>query len=149
MTREDVERVYALQAEVEVTPWSVASLTDAVGPGYEALVAEREGVVAGWLIWRTILDESELLLIGTGKAFQRQGVASDLMAAYVERLRSAGVALVHLEVRETNAPAVALYRKFGFVDAGLRKDYYFHHGRHENALLMTLHLNEEDACSTP
>ena len=71
MTREDVPLVAALEAEVEVTPWSERALEDALGPDYVARVlTDVEGHILSWIVWRAVLDESELLLIGTAKNAQ-------------------------------------------------------------------------------
>ena len=140
MTREDVPLVAALEAEVEVTPWSERALEDALGPDYVARVlTDDEGEILSWIVWRTILDESELLLIGTAKNAQRKGFAWALLKDAEGR----GIVAMHLEVRAGNDPAAKLYETSGFAIVGLRKGYYFYDGRREDALLMTNRWKED------
>lgn len=144
MTREDVPLVAALEAEVEVTPWSERALEDALGPDYVARVlTDDEGQVLSWIVWRTILDESELLLIGTAKNAQRKGYARALLQDALSEAGDRGIVAMHLEVRAGNDPAAKLYETLGFAIVGLRKGYYFYDGRREDALLMTNRWKED------
>ena len=144
MTREDVPLVAALEAEVEVTPWSERALEDALGPDYVARVlTDDEGEILSWIVWRTILDESELLLIGTAKNAQRKGYARALLQDALSEAEDRGIVAMHLEVRAGNDPAAKLYETLGFAIVGLRKGYYFYDGRREDALLMTNRWKED------
>ena len=138
MTREDVPLVAALEAEVEVTPWSERALEDALGPDYVARVlTDDEGHILSWIVWRAVLDESELLLIGTAKNAQRKGHARTLLQDALAEAEGRGIVAMHLEVRAGNDPAAKLYETSGCAIVGLRKGYYFYDGRREDALLMT------------
>ena len=144
MTREDVPLVAALEAEVEVTPWSERALEDALGPDYVARVlTDDEGEILSWIVWRTILDESELLLIGTAKNAQRKGFARALLKDALAEAEGRGIVAMHLEVRAGNDPAAKLYETSGFAIVGLRKGYYLYDGRREDALLMTNRWKED------
>lgn len=82
-----------------------------------------EGRPVGFSLFRSVAGEAELLLLAVAPAFRRQGIARRLLEDFIERSRSAGVARVHLEVRDGN-PAVAMYRAAGFETAGRRRNYY-------------------------
>ena len=82
----------------------------------------RAGTV-GFSLFRTVADESELLLLAVLPNFRRQGVGTQLLDDFLERSRNDGVARVHLEVRDGN-PAVAMYRASGFLPIGRRRNYY-------------------------
>jgi ribosomal-protein-alanine N-acetyltransferase len=77
----------------------------------------------GFSLFRTVSDESELLLLAVLPDYRRQGVGRQLLEDFLERVRNDGVARVHLEVRDGN-PAVAMYRSFGFMPIGRRRNYY-------------------------
>ena len=144
MTREDVPLVAALEAEVEVTPWSERALEDARGPDYVARVlTDDEGQVLSWIVWRTILDESELLLIGTAKNAQRTGFARALLKDALAEAEVRWIFEMHLEVRAGYDADAKLYETSGFAIVGLRKGYYFYDGRREDALLMTNRWKED------
>ncbi len=69
-------------------------------------------------------DVSQVMTIGVAHAVQRQGVGAALLSALVERSRELGASAVLLEVRVDNAPAVALYERFGFEVLARRRRYY-------------------------
>ena len=70
---------------------------------------------------RTPPFEYEVHTIGVDPAYQGRGVGRRLLD---ELLNFAAGAVVHLEVRTDNAPAIALYRSVGFTQVGLRRRYY-------------------------
>ena len=82
---------------------------------------EKETI--GFSLFRTVTDESELLLIAVLPSRQRQGVGAQLLDDFLERGRNDGVARVHLEVRDGN-PALGMYRNAGFSPVGRRRNYY-------------------------
>ncbi len=69
-------------------------------------------------------DDAEIMTIGVGRPFQRQGIAASLLESLVGSARRQGAKRMLLEVRVDNAPALALYKRFGFTRMGLRKRYY-------------------------
>lgn len=77
----------------------------------------------GFSLFRTVADESELLLIAVIPGRQRHGVGRMLLDDFLERVRNDGVSRVHLEVRDGNS-AVSLYRDAGFSPVGRRRNYY-------------------------
>lgn len=89
-------------------------------------VAELEGEIVGFLVSRetfagdeTSPPEREILNLAVRRRFRRMNIASLLLQHELSR-----PATYFLEVRESNLAAQALYRKFGFVEAGNRSDYY-------------------------
>ena len=88
------------------------------------LARESEsGDTIGFSLFRTVSDESELLLIAVIPASHRRGVGRMLLDDSLERARNDGVSRVHLEVRDGNS-AVGLYRDAGFSPVGRRRNYY-------------------------
>jgi ribosomal-protein-alanine N-acetyltransferase len=81
------------------------------------------GETLGFSLFRTVAEESELLLLAVRPSHHRRGVGSRLLDDFLERARKDGVARVHLEVRDGN-PAVAMYRSAGFSPVGRRRNYY-------------------------
>ena len=91
--------------------------------GYPLLLAVVADRPAGFCSWRqSAPDEAEILNIAVDPAFRRRGVASALLTRVCEHARGT----IFLEVAEPNSPAIALYRKHGWEDAGLRAGYYDH-----------------------
>jgi ribosomal-protein-alanine N-acetyltransferase len=69
-------------------------------------------------------EEGEILNLAVLPRDRRQGIARRLLATGLEALLTEGVREAYLEVRESNEPAITLYRSAGFRPVGLRPDYY-------------------------
>lgn len=82
----------------------------------------RESVI-GFSLYRTVADESELLLIAVLPGEQRRGIGRLLLDEFVERAREGHLRRIHLEVRDGN-PAIGMYRAAGFSPVGRRRNYY-------------------------
>jgi|HubBroStandDraft_6_1064221.scaffolds.fasta_scaffold11984_5 ribosomal-protein-alanine N-acetyltransferase len=92
-----------------------------------ALIAAEhstEPEIRGFLIARCLSDEWEIENIIVDERFRRSGVGSSLVQDLLAGARSAGVASIILEVRESNLPALRLYESIGFKPEGRRKNYY-------------------------
>lgn len=103
-----------------------------------AAVDEEDGAVLGYAILGHVLDEGSLDNIAVAPSHRREGIAAALLDRALRRAAELSLAFVTLEVRQSNAPAIALYGKFGFVPVGKRKGYY--EKPREDAVLMTLFL---------
>jgi ribosomal-protein-alanine N-acetyltransferase len=91
--------------------------------GFPVFVALIGASHAGFCSWRqSAPDEAEILNLAVDPLWRRRGVGSALLEAVLECARGT----VFLEVAEPNSPAIALYRKQGWVDVGLRSGYYDH-----------------------
>ena len=77
----------------------------------------------GFSLFRTVADESELLLLAVAPTRHRRGIGRLLLDQFLEHARNEKVARVHLEVRDGNA-AVDMYRTAGFSPVGRRRNYY-------------------------
>ena len=77
----------------------------------------------GFSLFRTVAEESELLLIAVRPQHHRQGIGRRLLDHFMDQARDGGVARVHLEVRDGNS-AVEMYREAGFEPVGRRRNYY-------------------------
>lgn len=106
--------------------WGAESLKGSVGAaGVHILLGGRQdGEALGFIIWRDLSGEAEILTIGVDVEVQRGGLASCLLSAVARAAGEMDAMRLFLEVDAGNAPALGLYRKHGFVDIGLRKGYY-------------------------
>lgn len=103
------------------------------------LVAQAgDGEVAGYIGCHMILDEGYITNVAVSPAFRRCGIGRQLVRALLEQ--SDGLAFVTLEVRASNASAIALYTACGFKPVGTRRNFYAHPT--EDALLMTVYLDQ-------
>lgn len=87
-------------------------------------VAREDTTVVGYLLTWHVADELHVMNVATRADRRRQGIARALMNEAVAFARDKKVKHVLLEVRRSNAPAIALYRAFGFFAMGVRSKYY-------------------------
>lgn len=78
----------------------------------------------GYLVWRQIADEAEIMSIGVMSAYQRCGLAKALLAELEAQTKTLNLRRIILEVRKGNEPALALYLGYGYHHIGQRKNYY-------------------------
>ena len=134
MTEEHIPQVAALERACFSRPWSEDALrAELWNDSAVIVVAEGEdGTVLGYAGLQTVLDEGYINNVAVDEKFRRQGIADELIKAFV-RFGETNLAFLTLEVRASNAPAIALYAKHGFTEAGRRKNY----------VLMTRHFADE------
>jgi ribosomal-protein-alanine N-acetyltransferase len=134
----------ALDALVSRMPWSAAHFEAACSGGRAAreyaLVVERDGRLAGFAVIACVLDEATLLNIAVHPELQRLGLGRTLLEAALESMRCEGARRCLLEVRISNAAALALYHHCGFSRDGQRRGYYPTDDGREDALLMSTQL---------
>ena len=120
-------------------PWTEAMLCLQLAPDSPVFLTAgtAEGVV-GYVGMLYVLDEGYISNVAVRPDCRRQGVAEALLTALEARARALLLRFVTLEVRESNAPALALYEKCGYRIVGRRKNYY--EKPREDAILMTLTL---------
>ena len=137
MTAARLPQVAALeQVCFPADPWSENLFRAALeNPGAAVLLAEEDGAVLGYAVLSAVLDEGNLDNIAVAPEYRRRGVADALLGALTGFGREC-LALLTLEVRASNAPAIALYEKHCFRPVGRRRNYYS--DPREDAVLMTL-----------
>ena len=105
------------------------------------LVAKEDDLVIGYIgVWN-ICGEGDIINIAVKEAFRQKGVGSFLMKKAVKYCRENDITALNLEVRESNSPARAFYKKCGFKEVGERKRYY--EGK-ETAVLMRLEIEKTE-----
>jgi ribosomal-protein-alanine N-acetyltransferase len=142
MTPEDVDAVFAIEQAVQAYPWTRGNFTDALSSGYLCCVDEADGEIRGYAVMMPLPDEAELLNIGVAAGHQRKGVGRAMLCGMLDMARKKRIRRVFLEVRASNAAALALYRSAGFADIGLRRDYYRNAASNEDAITMACDLTD-------
>lgn len=127
MQRQHVPQVAALERECFSDPWSEQSLAGELdNPLSLWLVCQVDGEVCGYVGSQTVLGETDMMNVAVLPRARRQGIAQQLILELVTRLKQQGSHCLSLEVRPSNAPAVALYQGLGFSQVGRRPNYYRH-----------------------
>lgn len=105
--------------------WGADSVRGSFGAaGVGVILGEADGAPEGFVMWRDLGGEAEILTLGVVAPARRAGLGTLLLGAAVEAARKAGAKRMFLEVDAKNGPAIRLYRNNGFIDAGLRRGYY-------------------------
>ncbi|CDW58040.1 DNA III psi and Acetyltransf 1 domain containing protein [Trichuris trichiura] len=101
----------------------------------------QNGKMAAFAITQVVLDEATLFNIAVDPDYQRQGLGRALLEHLIDELEKRGVATLWLEVRASNAAAIALYESLGFNEATIRRNYYPTTDGREDAIIMALPIS--------
>ena len=122
MNESHVSAVAELEKQNFSEPWSENSVRGELTNSLALWLVALEGdTVVGYVGSQTVLGEADMMNIAVADSHRRRGIARMLVRALIERLDAN---MLTLEVRASNAPAIALYESEGFVQIGLRKNYY-------------------------
>lgn len=140
MRADDLDRVLDIERRVQATPWSRGMFAHSLAAGHECRVADASpSALIGYGILSLAADEAMLLALAVAPERQRAGHGRALARHLIGRARRAGAAAVLLEVRDSNAAAIALYESLGFALVGRRSGYYtVPCGGREDARVMRL-----------
>jgi ribosomal protein S18 acetylase RimI-like enzyme len=134
------ERRYLAMLEAPSFTRTRRLVLDSLKAGAVHVVAVADGEVIGWCDLRpkaaATLRHSAVLGMGVVTACRGQGIGSRMLASTLELAGARGIRRAELSVRSDNAPAIALYRRFGFVEEGTCRNYICVDGVDYDALLM-------------
>ena len=100
-------------------PWGVDDFAELKKSGCEIVASEN-----GFIVWRSVIDEAEIITIGVHPDARNAGIAIAMLGIMENEIKKNGVKKIFLEVSAENTPAIALYKKCGFVQNGRRPKYY-------------------------
>jgi ribosomal-protein-alanine N-acetyltransferase len=141
MVSADLFKVADLERRLFSDPWSIDSFRGALRSQNQVfLVCDDDGTIAGYCGMLMVPGEGQILNVAVDENYRRRGLATEMMNSMVDIGTTNEVFLYTLEVRESNAPALALYKSLGFVPTGRRKGYY--KNPEEDAILMDLDLTD-------
>ncbi len=136
MRRRHLHGVLRIETQVYPRPWSMGLFLGelAVPSGRRYVVARLGPTVIGYAGLMAVLDDGHITTVAVDPAWHRHGIATRLLLCLCREAAKIGVRQLTLEVRTSNKGAQALYSRFGFAPAGLRRGYYVDTG--EDALVM-------------
>jgi [ribosomal protein S18]-alanine N-acetyltransferase len=135
MCEQDLETVLAIESASFPRPWTRRHFLDEIASSCSIpLVAlSADDRLVGYLCLKLVLDEAEILDVAVADAERGRGIGRILVESALKLCREREMALLFLEVRVSNQPAIALYLRHGFRESGRRKRYY---ENGEDAMLM-------------
>lgn len=125
LSDEDVEPLSVIEARSFSMPWSAADFSRLIQDrNSQYLVAEVEGRVVGCCGVTNVSGDGEIDNVVVDEAYRNRGIATALLRETLRRGYAMGVEAFTLEVRISNAPAIHIYEKAGFVSEGIRPHFY-------------------------
>ncbi|MFR4352541.1 MAG: ribosomal protein S18-alanine N-acetyltransferase [Roseburia sp.] len=125
MREEDVGAVAELEGQIFSTPWSYKSFLDSIRLSNTIfLVAEEEGKILGYIGMYLACGEGEITNVAVDFDERCRGVGGCLLAEMKKEAERRLIGSIVLEVRVSNRSAIRLYERNGFVNQGVRKDFY-------------------------
>ena len=132
----DLDQVMEIETDLFAMPWTKEGMfTFLTREDTMFFVVEEKNRILGYCSMQTVLDEGDILNVAVCRDRQKEGIGYFLVNSMLMLAEAQGIHLDHLEVREGNGSARRLYQRLGFLEDGLRKNYYT--DPQENAVLMT------------
>jgi len=136
MHEADLPAIAVIERQLFSSPWSEELFREDLDQEYALSLVLTDGeTIAGYVITFLVLDEMHIANVAIAPAYQRRGIAFEVLRRLLTAGRRMHYFLAHLEVRQSNLGAIALYERLGFAKVGLRKNYY--ENEHEDAVLMS------------
>ncbi|ULT57297.1 ribosomal protein S18-alanine N-acetyltransferase [Neobacillus drentensis] len=140
MREEDIDQVLEVEHASFTTPWSREAFFNEIHNNKFAvyIVLEENEKIVGYCGTWVVIDEAHVTNIAIRPEYRGKKLGEALLSKLISTTREMGVRSMTLEVRVTNHVAQSLYRKFGFQNGGIRKNYYS--DNQEDALIMWVNL---------
>jgi ribosomal-protein-alanine N-acetyltransferase len=144
MRHEDLAHVSDIERRSYDFPWSHGVFRDCLLAGYQCVVLDRDGEVAGYSILSVAAGEAHILNLCIDPSFRSHGYGERLLDEVLFRARTASVLEIFLEVRPSNETALALYKKKGFHHLSDRPAYYQAREGREDACVLAKKLTADN-----
>jgi ribosomal-protein-alanine N-acetyltransferase len=140
MREDDLAAIQMIESRAYEFPWTVGIFRDCLRADYPSWVLYDDSRIVGYFLMSIAAGEAHVLNICVAPEMQGQGHGRRLLHSLLQVARGRGVARVFLEVRPSNANAIALYHDEGFNEIGRRPRYYPAKDGREDALVMAMEL---------
>ncbi|MEN6561834.1 MAG: ribosomal protein S18-alanine N-acetyltransferase [Acidobacteriota bacterium] len=144
MRESDLAAVRAIETLSFSNPWSENTFLGEIqntSVSFPLVVVKRPaGTVVGYIIYWQIRDDVQVNNLAVHPDCRGLGLGEAMLRHAIAKTREAGAAFMTLEVRQSNTPALTLYKKLGFEIMGVRKNYYTRPD--EDAFVMALVLDQ-------
>ena len=126
MVMTDVDGVMAVEQDSFLTPWSRSAFEEELAQNHLAryVVAVENDEIVGYAGTWLVINEAHVTNVAVSGQRRREGIGRLLMQKLMDLARENDMESMTLEVRVSNAAARHLYEQLGFVEAGIRKNYY-------------------------
>lgn len=136
MRLEDLDDVLQIEEKTFSPPWSRKSFEMEINENLLStnIVAQYQEKILGYAGMWTVIDEGHITNIAVDEEYKGKSIGNYLLMGLIKQAINNGIYKITLEVRKSNQVAINLYKKHGFIEAGIRKDYYVN--EKEDAIIM-------------
>lgn len=142
MKAEHILHIALLEKECFSQPWSENALYEELKNENSHFLVAVSDEIAGYIGVQEICGEAYITNVAVFEKYRKSGIGRALLKAACEGAKSRSCDFITLEVRESNAPAIALYESEGFEKAGIRKNFYS--SPTENGVIYTKYFVSEE-----
>ena len=140
MIADDLDGVMEIEKAVYPFPWTKGIFHDCIRVGYQCDVYQQNGELVAYSVLSIAAGEAHLLTFSVSPEQQNKGLGKMMLKNVIDEATFSNVQSVLLEVRPSNHAAIHLYQKMGFIEVGIRPDYYPDENGREDALIMAREL---------
>ena len=138
MEESDLDTIIEIENSIYIDKWTKeAYVEDLVNDIAYNYVLEHEGVIFGYYGFWILFDNIDITKVSIRKELQGKGLSKILMEDFFNRISNLDINTITLEVRVSNTKAIGLYKKFGFKEISIRKNYY----GNEDAYILQKEVN--------
>lgn len=141
MDLRDVPQISQLEDQSFENPWQTGFFNDCLEEGYCCRVLEQDGIIQAYGVMSLESRIAHILNLCVRAESRGRGLGHQLLLALLDLAREEWAGTVLLELRASNEPALRLYRRMGFRQVHIRKNYYSGSQGNEDALVMLLLLD--------
>lgn len=135
MGLEDLEELYEIEKKSYISPWPISTFYNEINNKFSHyIVLKVDNKILGYAGINCVIQESHITNLATHPEFRRRGLGEKLLICLIYDTISLGARWITLEVRVSNTPAIMLYKKYNFREAGIRRGYYL--DTKEDAIIM-------------
>ena len=141
LTKEDLDVILEIENSIYKDAWNrEAYLRDLDNDIAYNYVLVYKDVIIGYYGFWIMFDNIDITKVSIRKEFQGKGLSKILMEDLFSRIKNLDIKTITLEVRVNNVSAIGLYKKYGFKNISLRKNYY---NDNEDAYIFQKEVNED------
>ncbi len=145
MKESDIPEVVAIEKRAYFQAWNKAFFRSCVRAGFSCWVWEQNGAICGYGVMSLKEKKVRIMNLCVRPECRAQGLGRRILSHLLEQARHSDAETAELEVRPSNHNALKLYKSMGFADAGVQYTYYLTRTGWEDAVVMTLALENDVA----
>jgi len=143
MTEADLDDILVVENVSHAHPWSVGIFQDCLRVGYYSPILKDDEDIISYGVMSLAVEEAHIFNVCVATAYRGKGFGLQMMEHLLSVATEKNTKSVFLEVRPSNEVAIQLYNKIGFLEVGVRKDYYPSKNGREDALIFAMDIFQE------